>query len=31
MSLASDELDESHITATDLPLEFKVTNRMCVC
>jgi hypothetical protein len=24
MSLASDELDESQITAMDLPLEFKV-------
>lgn len=25
MSLANDELDESQITAMDLPIEFKVT------
>lgn len=29
MSLASDELDESQITAKDLPLEFKVNLIFC--
>lgn len=29
MSLANDELDESQITAMDLPLEFKVSNEAC--
>lgn len=29
MSLASDELDESQITAMDLPLEFKVNWIFC--
>lgn len=29
MSLASDELDESQITAMDLPIEFKVNSILC--